>query len=129
MKLLDYVDNELYGYVMKVDKLFFKIASFLNIAFWGASGLIVLFSNFYGFSLVNYVIGILFVSVALFLFVKYKNFYTLHFELTKDEVLNKKVERVVRDEYIFIILSGLLSFMLLMGSSSRVFGEHMSVFG
>lgn len=114
---------------MKVDKLFFKVASFLNIMFWGLAGVIVLSSNYYGLNAFNFIIGFLFVFVSLFWAIKYKNYVSLHSVISANNDLKQRVDKVTRDEYIFIILSGLLGFMLFMGSSARLFGEHASVFG
>lgn len=107
-----------------------QFATYLTILLWITTGLIIVGSIYLsriGF-VINLVIGILFILIGMYFYLKEKAFSKLLTQICegKQDKLHKKV---ILGEIIFIMMALFIGATALSAVSSRVFGQGFAVFG
>jgi hypothetical protein len=111
----------------------FTILTVSNIGLWVFAGILTIGSNYYGFNIVNFIVGFLFFLIGYYWYIRSKNTKYLITEFEKSKISSASIEtvlhRTINLEIILIIMSLLVVLSANLGVGSRVFSEKMSVFG
>jgi len=113
---------------MKKIKLITYISAFVS----SFSGVLIVTSSYYGFSIVNIVIGSFFILLGIYVIKRLKVLMGLSEYLQKDVLENKNKDEVksfFTHEFVFQIVFFLFSLLIFSGVYHRIFVEHFSVFG
>lgn len=108
----------------------FNFIAYLAVTSWSLTGITILGGIIIEpmMFILNLIIGVGFVIVGWFLYLKLNNIKQVIVLLTTTE--NKQIcERLIRFETILFALCALLGILLLSGAISRVFIEQKAVFG
>lgn len=113
--------------------IFFKTLSFANMGFWTVTGTTIIGSNYYELNIVNFILGFIFFTIGFFWYIRYENFNLIIFEINNNNLQRSSIKKILQKtldlEFILIIISLVISFILTTGVVSRVFIESKSVFG
>lgn len=113
-----------------MNKAFFSIIAYLTVILWGATGVLVIGSivhSVVGLP-INIIVGLVFMVIAWFLYLKQRNTLQIIALLTAENH-QQLAKRLLRLESILFILSGVFAAILFSGAFFRVFTEKMAVFG
>ncbi|CAM2934093.1 hypothetical protein [Flavobacterium frigoris] len=114
---------------------FHKVASNFSVCIWTVLGLLTIGSIINGDVglLINIFIGLIFIVLAYYLFLKKQNISVLisHAEYWngKDLVIEKTFNRFLILENVLVVMQILVGIILLSAVISRVIGEKVPVFG
>lgn len=107
-----------------------KTTAYITVIIWLLTGILIVASiinDTMGAS-INLFMGVVFIAIAYYLYIKTQNSLTLLQIPFKTNVKNIK-KQFFRIELVFFILNLLFGLLLLSGVISRVFVEKMAVFG
>jgi hypothetical protein len=111
----------------------FTILAVSNIGLWVFAGIMTIGSNYYGFNIVNFIVGFLFFLIGYYWYIRSRNTKNLMNEFERNKISSASIETVLRRtinlEIILIIMSLLVVLVANLGVGSRVLIEKMSVFG
>ena len=113
----------------------YKFAAYFGALVWLAIGLLTIGSIIHGTIglAANISVGLIFAGIGYYLYLKAKNTTGLLINLdkldSKSHALTKQRNQFLLLEKIFAALSLLFGLILITGVLSRVFGEHMPIFG
>ena len=109
----------------------YKNFAFLSAILWAGLGLLTVASvtlSTIGWE-VNVMVGVLFISIGVFLYLRAKNLHWFYDVISTDVKNTPQLNRFLRLEMIFVLGTCFLGGLLLMAGISRVFGEGYAIFG
>ena len=109
----------------------YKNIAFISAILWTGLGVLTIGSialSSIGWA-INLIIGLLFMLIAYFLYLRVKNLHCFYETIPSDAQNNPHLQRFLRLEMIFVLGTCFFGIILLSAGISRVFGEGYAIFG